>query len=237
MLSNRIALNQLPDARAAVRLAGGDLAYPCAQPLNCTNVWGRALSASSYAVAFVNNAAAAQKISCDAKCLQQLLGEKEAASFTIRDLWAKKDVGTLAAGAALEMVVPGEGGVRLLTLRRLSAAMHPVPRSAGKTDDTARPPYLQEPYPVFWAVAGPNTTAFGSGGEVDVAQYGIKANNWSRCGDLTGFWPTLNMTTMEPASNGGVPQAASLSLFLSHLRTLVEASIPDPDWNGLGIFE
>ena len=125
MLSNRIALNQLPDARAAVRLAGGDLAYPCAQPVNCTNVWGRVVSASSYAVAFVNNAAAAQKISCDAKCLQQLLGEKEAdgSSFTIRDLWAKKDVGTLAAGAALEMVVPGEGGVRLLTLRRLSAAM------------------------------------------------------------------------------------------------------------------
>ena len=147
MLSNRIALNQLPDARAAVRLAGGDLAYPCAQPLNCSNIWGRALSASSFAVAFVNNAAAAQKISCDAQCLQQLLIEKEAekgaekeagSSFTIRDLWAKKDVGTLAAGAALEMVVPGEGGVRLLTLRRLSAAMHPVPRSAGKT-------YLQEP--------------------------------------------------------------------------------------------
>ena len=137
--SNRIALNQLPDARAAVRLAGGDLAYPCAQPLNCSNVWGRVLSASSFAVAFVNNGAAAQKISCDAKCLQQLLGEKEAAGsgFAIRDLWAKKDVGTLAAAAALEMVVPGEGGVRLLTLRRLSAAVHPVPRSAGKTDGTA----------------------------------------------------------------------------------------------------
>ena len=146
--SNRIALNQLPDARAAVRLAGGDLAYPCAQPVNCTNIWGRVLSASSYGVAFVNNAAAAQKISCDAKCLQQLL-EKGAetgaetgagSGFTIRDLWAKKGVGTLAAGAALEMVVPGEGGVRLLTLRRLSAAMHPVPRSAGKTDDTAAQP-------------------------------------------------------------------------------------------------
>ena len=143
--SNRIALNQLPDARAAVRLAGGDLAYPCAQPVNCSNVWGRVLSASSFAVAFVNNGAAAQKISCDAKCLQQLLGEKGAetgaetgagSGYTIRDLWAKKDVGTLAAAAALEMVVPGEGGVRLLTLRRLSAAVHPVPRSAGKTDGT-----------------------------------------------------------------------------------------------------
>ena len=145
--SNRIALNQLPDAQAAVRLAGGDLAYPCAQPLNCSNVWGRVLSASSFAVAFVNNGAAAQKISCDAKCLQQLL-EKGAetgaetgagSGYTIRDLWAKKDVGTLAAGAALEMVVPGEGGVRLLTLRRLSAAVHPVPRSASKTNGTAVP--------------------------------------------------------------------------------------------------
>ena len=55
--SEVIALNQQPEPRPARRLAGGDLAFPCAPgSANCTNVWGRVLEAGRrYALAFVNN--------------------------------------------------------------------------------------------------------------------------------------------------------------------------------------
>ena len=56
-----------------MRLAGGDLALPCAAKENCTNVWGRPLSdGKSYVVAFVNNAAASGSVECDAACFAAL---------------------------------------------------------------------------------------------------------------------------------------------------------------------
>lgn len=97
---------------------------------------------------------------------------------------------------------------------------------------------LQEAYPVFWAVGGPNVTAFDHNGSVNVAQYGIKPNNFTVCGGLTGGWPDLQGDgyPFKPV-NGGVPQAANLSLFLDALHTAVQAKIPDEDWTGLGIFD
>ena len=59
--------------KVGMRLAGGDLALPCAAKANCTNVWGRPLSdGKSYVVAFVNNAAAAGSVECDAACFAAL---------------------------------------------------------------------------------------------------------------------------------------------------------------------
>jgi hypothetical protein len=105
--------------------------------------------------------------------------------------------------------------------------------------DVVYPPRpLQEPYPVFWAVGGPNSTEFDRNGSVNVAQYGIKPNNFTICGGLTGGWPDLSGEAYpyRPV-NGGVPQAANLSLFLDALHTNIEAKIPDEDWDGLGIFD
>lgn len=99
---------------------------------------------------------------------------------------------------------------------------------------------LKELYPVYWTVGGANTSAFALNGSVNVAQYGIKPNNWSHCGGLGGAWPTLGVNAvgaLVPTTNGGVPQAANLTLHLDQVRTNVAASIPDPDWAGLASFD
>lgn len=107
---------------------------------------------------------------------------------------------------------------------------------------------LQEPYPVFWSVT--DSSPHHSMKSVDVAQYGIKPHNWTVCGGLSGGWPTLGggkvpgsdpnhnaSYYMQPIVNGGVPQAANLSLHLEELAKDVKARIPDPTWAGLGIMD
>jgi hypothetical protein len=42
---------------------------------------------------------------------------------------------------------------------------------------------------------------------------------------------------MSPIVNGGVPQAANLSLHLEQLSIDIARRIPDPQWAGLGIFD
>ena len=103
------------------------------------------------------------------------------------------------------------------------------------TVGAARPRPLQEVYPVFWAVGGNQSAAFGSDGSVNVGQYGIKPNNWTQCGGLTGHWPTLGADMV--AVNGGVPQNVNLTDFLARLGAQINSRIPDPEWNGLGSFD
>ena len=104
-----------------------------------------------------------------------------------------------------------------------------------------RPP--QEPYPVFWSVANVPKS-------VDITKWGIKPANWTVCGGLSGGWPTLGEGKvpgsdpkhntsyyMTPIVNGGVPQAANLTLHLEELAKAVALRIPDPQWAGLGIMD
>jgi alpha-galactosidase len=113
-----IALNQEPNARAARRLAGGDLLGPSAPcpAANCTNVWGRSLRspAGAVALAMVNNGAGAANVTCDARCFGDLLDPSRA--YAVRDLWAHAALPQLAGGGALTLDVPGDGGCRLVTL-------------------------------------------------------------------------------------------------------------------------
>ena len=78
-----------------------------------------------------------------------------------------------------------------------------------------RPP--QEAYPVFWSVEG-NDGAFAPGGAVDVAQYGIRPNNWSVCGGLSGAWPTVG--------EGRVPQNDCCAVCIAGPGTPTNATIP-----------
>eukprot|EP00040_Diaphanoeca_grandis_P013058 m.66052 g.66052 ORF g.66052 m.66052 type:complete len:440 (+) comp23635_c0_seq3:116-1435(+) len=102
-----------------------------------------------------------------------------------------------------------------------------------------RPEYVtSEAYPVFWLVGGNNASAFGPGGVLDVEQFGMKPLNYSFCGRIGGSWPSLpNEFNNSGAINGGVPQAANLSLHLELTARNVEAMMPDPSFSGLGIYD
>ena len=99
-------------------------------------------------------------------------------------------------------------------------------------------PYGHEPYPVFWAVNGPNASAFAPNGAVNIAQYGIKTNNYTICGGMTGAL----MPSLSPDGapiRGGVPQSANFSLdaFLSGLSKALTTRIPDAQYDGLAVFD
>eukprot|EP00040_Diaphanoeca_grandis_P022370 m.120001 g.120001 ORF g.120001 m.120001 type:complete len:390 (-) comp28780_c0_seq1:257-1426(-) len=102
-----------------------------------------------------------------------------------------------------------------------------------------RPHYVSsEPYPVFWHVGGKNSTVFGPpGGIVNVKDYEMKPLNFSFCGGIGGKWPMLPEGLNGTVVNGGVPQAANLSLHLELTAANVERLMPDPAYAGLGIFD
>ncbi len=103
---------------------------------------------------------------------------------------------------------------------------------------SAANPFSQDPYPVFWAVNGPNASAFAAGGAVDIAQYGIKINNYTVCGGMTGsLMPSLSAEGRP--IRGGVPQSTNFSLaaFLSGLSKTIATRIPDAQYDGLAVFD
>jgi hypothetical protein len=103
-----------------------------------------------------------------------------------------------------------------------------------------RPAFLANAsYPVFWRVSGPNTSAFLPGGAVDVEQWGITYGDLQPlCGGVGGLWPSLpHAENSSGAVNGGVPQAANLSLHLAMTRKNIEARLADKDWAGLAVFD
>ena len=98
-------------------------------------------------------------------------------------------------------------------------------------------PFAMEPYPVFWAVHGVNASAFAANGSINIAQYGIKNHSFTVCGGMLGsVMPTLSPDG-EPKINGGVPQAANLSVFLDGLAKNIEANIPEANYAGLAVFD
>lgn len=65
-----------------------------ATPGSCTNTWGRALAGGDYALGLVNNAVDGPlTVTCDSACFAELGVTK--GTFTIRDLWAHANIGTL----------------------------------------------------------------------------------------------------------------------------------------------
>lgn len=81
----------------------------------CSNVWGRPLADGSWALAFINNGAAASIVACDAACFSQTtLPSGPGAALVVRDLWAHANVTTLPwtpGGYSYNASVPGDGGV------------------------------------------------------------------------------------------------------------------------------
>ena len=73
----------------------------------CTNVWGRKLSGGAFALGFVNNGGANATVACDAACFAAT--GVTAGRFTVRDLWAHADVGTVQPPYAFSASVPGGG--------------------------------------------------------------------------------------------------------------------------------
>jgi hypothetical protein len=61
-----------------------------------------------------------------------------------------------------------------------------------------------------------------------------------KCQDWTqGLFPSLKGESCQQAQpvNGGVPQAANLSTHLAELRRTVPLFIPDPEWDGMAVFD
>lgn len=128
----------------------------------------------------------------------------------------------------------GAGGLPFLLLAVTVASLYVCGAAAAEAPN----PYRDEPYPVFWAVNGPNASAFRANGSIDIAQYGIKTNNFTVCGGMVGdIMPAISAE--GDIIRGGVPQSANFSLakFLDGLTAAVSARIPDREYAGLAVFD
>jgi len=77
------------------------------------NIWGKLLPGEDFALVFVSNEDVPMDMTCDAACFA-LVSADPAATYTIRDLWLHKDVGTLSSAGGLSFGVkqlPIHGGV------------------------------------------------------------------------------------------------------------------------------
>jgi len=106
--SEAIAVNQNPGRHPefpyqGFRIAGTDLGATSG-----TNVWGRALNDSSFALVFLNNNPTPMDIICDKACFNQMK-YSPSQKILVRDLWAHADVGTVT-GTFTASKVPGAGG-------------------------------------------------------------------------------------------------------------------------------
>ena len=102
--------------------------------------------------------------------------------------------------------------------------------------------YTNNRYPVFWNVDE------GTPPIIDVTKYEILSMNWTQTGRgcsnpncktwNQGVWPMINTKT-NPYTyiNGGVPQAANLSLHIEYIKQNVPLWIPDPNWNGNAVID
>ena len=85
-------------------------------------MWGRTLS-DGWALAFINNGAAAINVTCGAACFEQLLGSTRVKAVDVRDLWLHTSVARLqdtGAGFSFAGLVAGDGGVRLFKITALA---------------------------------------------------------------------------------------------------------------------
>ena len=123
-----IAVSQDPAAKPGMRVAGGNITgFDPATETATTNVWARELQDGSRAVLFLNIGEAAADITCDKACftamgwsadgekMKGVPGEGCAAagrlpsSWSVRDLWLKRDIATITGPSLTAERVPGNG--------------------------------------------------------------------------------------------------------------------------------
>ena len=108
-------------------------------------------------------------------------------------------------------------------------------------------------YPVFWSLVGPNISLFDRGQLGDVTRFGIlpgdrvhvgNAGHYRPCGwDCRNQPPTWGQGAFPSIAddgtmtNGGVPQAANLSLHLFQLAEQIPIFVADPEYSGLAVFD
>ncbi|XP_065176638.1 uncharacterized protein LOC135806390 [Sycon ciliatum] len=133
-----IAVNQDKIGRQGLRLAGGDLSgegvkqstqtdeipkhlhkrtfdhLPSELPAQ-QNIWGRQLLDGGWALVFLNNGKDDVDMTCDAACFAPT-GFDASTSFTVRDLWLHKDIGTGTGSNYTVSKVPANGGSVMLKL-------------------------------------------------------------------------------------------------------------------------
>jgi hypothetical protein len=84
---------------------------------SCANVWGRPLFDGSWAMTFINNAADALNVTCDASCFAAM--NLTTPSLVVRDLWLHANLTTLHGGPSsfsFSYSVPGDGGSQMYRL-------------------------------------------------------------------------------------------------------------------------
>ena len=99
------------------RLVGGDLHFDVARRSgHGANVWGKPLPAGAFALAFVSNGDAPVDQACDRGCYASLLA-RPARAYTVRDLWARRDLGTFAPPQTLvAKALAPHGGAAMVRL-------------------------------------------------------------------------------------------------------------------------
>jgi len=94
------------------RLVGGNLTFDKTKGGSGMNVWGKLLPEGDFALVFVNNEGQAMDLTCDQKCFTDLIGDTTSDTYTVRDMWAHKDVGSLKAPYSWTAhSIPAHGGV------------------------------------------------------------------------------------------------------------------------------
>ena len=106
------------------RLLGGDLFWdPELQRGGGTNVWGKMLPNGGWTVVFVNNGPNATTIHCDIGCYGPVVGA-ERRSYSVRDLFARKTIGTFSVPQTLvAKAVAPSGGSAMLRLELVTDDM------------------------------------------------------------------------------------------------------------------
>lgn len=118
------SINQDRLGKAAIRIKGANLTFPCAAaPADsdvCTNVWGRELSGARLAFVFVNNGPTATNITCGPACFGQL--PMPADAYQIQDAWNVMPIlpniqrDSKTGGFSYTAEVDGGGGSRMFEL-------------------------------------------------------------------------------------------------------------------------
>ena len=123
-----------------LRLTGGDLHWDPVQGRGSgVNVWGKPLPNGAWALVFVNNGPNISDIVCDKRCYQSV-ADPTHRSYNVRDLWARRSVGTLyTPQTLLAKAVDPHGGVAMLRLEQRHSN-DPVSRRAWTSEAFKRLP-------------------------------------------------------------------------------------------------
>jgi alpha-galactosidase len=104
-----IAVDQDSLGIQGIRLVGGDLFAD----IPGSNIWGRPLDTSGWALCFLNNHPLSANLTCDQSCFAKM--GFTSGTLAVRDLWAHASVGTITAPFSYSTMVPPQGASVTLT--------------------------------------------------------------------------------------------------------------------------